>query len=511
MRPAVLKNDQRRRYLSLWFPDLPFERMACAAPADVPTVQVEKQKGVMRLAACNHAARYAGLRLQMTLAEARAIVPVLQADPMDRLADQECLLQLTSFCERFTPLFAMDGADGIMLDVTGCAHLYGGEQAMAAHVVRLITAKGFTPKHAMAGTPDCAHVLARFSEITHVPEGGEREAVSRLPVAALKTGADTMTALMRAGLKTLGDVAARQSQIFRSRFGQEVTRKLARILGEENVRITPLRPEPALSEQQMFMEPLHQVEYLLHSMSGLIERLCERLESAGEGGRCFEAIFFRSDGNVRRLQIETARALRSPHDIVKLFSLRLETLHDPLDPGFGFDGLRLSVLQSDALRENQKNLQDIHHDTIDEGTVINRLRIRYGRESVLQFKQRDSHDPLREAALTPVADTRAHWQNHEEGLPRPLNLFSPAQRIDVISEVPDGPPMRFRWRRALHRVVTAEGPERITTEWWREPERQTRDYYRVEDDAGGRFWIYREGLFTNIEPPPKWFLHGVFA
>jgi protein ImuB len=156
-------------------------------------------------------------------------------------------------------------------------------------------------------------------------------------------------------------------------------------------------------------------------------------------------------------------------------------------------------------------LQDIHHDTIDEGTVINRLRIRYGRESVLQFKQRDSHDPLREAALTPVADTRAHWQNHEEGLPRPLNLFSPAQPIDVISEVPDGPPMRFRWRRALHRVVTAEGPERITTEWWREPERQTRDYYRVEDDAGGRFWIYREGLFTNIEPPPKWFLHGVFA
>ena len=510
--PSGLQHSSRR-YLSLWFPYLPFERFRSTKPHDLPAVLVEKQRGALRLVACDAQARIAGLSVGMTLASARAIVPEIDVGSSDLAADQAALLKLAHFCERFTPLLALDGADGLLLDMTGCAHLFGGEAQMQAHIAQRLTRKGLSMRHALAGTPDCAHALARFSTTTYVKPGDEAQAVAKLPVKALEAGPETTVALTRAGLRTLGDLASRQSLILTSRFGSRLTSKLARILGHEDLRLTPLRPAPELVVENLFAEPLQNLFIVEAALAVLAEQICAQLEALGKGGRSFEICFFRADGAMRRLVIETALATREAAALVRLFALRLETLADPLEAGFGFDLIRLGVLRSEAVGQGQTQLDGKVESAVQEAELLNRLTIRFGAAQVLRFTAHDSHDPLRSAAAVPISTANAHtpWVAGADSLPRPLQLFTPPQPIEVMAEVPDGPPFQFRWRKILHQVRAAEGPERIESEWWRESSKLPRDYYRVESRDGARFWIFREGLFTSVEPRPRWFLHGLFA
>jgi protein ImuB len=382
---------------------------------------------------------------------------------------------------------------------------------MQRAIVSWFAARQLTLKHALAGTPDCAHALARFSATTYVPPGAEAEAVARLPVKALECGPDIITALIRAGLKTLGDLAARPSQVLTARFGAGLSTRLNRILGREDVRLSPLRPAPELVAEQLFAEPLRNMEMVQAALAGLVADISKQLEATGQGGRAFEASFFRADGAVRRLGIETAQALRAPEALNRLFALRLQTLADPLEAGFGFDALRLGVTRSEAMSPGQRQLDGRLEDERSAADLINRLVIRFGRENVLHFSAQDSHDPSRCATAVPVGlpQSTVTWRPETDALPRPLQIFSPPQPIEVMAEVPDGPPMRFRWRRVLHQVRAAEGPERIEGEWWRGALQPPRDYYRVEDEAGGRFWVFREGLFTA--QVPRWFMQGLFA
>ena len=241
------------------------------------------------------------------------------------------------------------------------------------------------------------------------------------------------------------------------------------------------------------------------------------LERRGLGGWLFEASFFRSDGVVRRITLETAQGSRNPASLMRLFRLRLDTLKDPLDPGFGFDAIRLSVLKTEALTPAQQTLdgREPGQDG-DMVELVDRLVARFGRDRVLRFVARDTHDPVRAAAAVAVgsAVASATWPAPPAGEPpaRPLQLFEPPQVIETLAEVPDGPPLRFRWRRVLHDVARAEGPERIAPEWWlvgNSPP-ATRDYYRVEDTQGRRFWVFREGFYTD-KMAPRWFMHGLFA
>ncbi len=516
MKSDVLKQEENllsstpRRYLSLWLPYLPFERCRFTKSPEVPSVFIEKQRGALRLSVCDALAQKNGLKPGMMLAEARAIVPGLHAAPLDAAANQAALLKLAGICEQFTPLVALDGVDGLLLDMTGCAHLYGGEQAMQAHVARWFAQRQWTLRHALAGTPDCARALARFGTITHVRPGNEASAVAHLPVSALECSAETSWALIRAGLKTLDDLASRPSQLLTSRFGSALTTKLRRIRGLEDVRLTPMRPPPELVAEQIFPEPLQNMDIVQAALFNLVEQLCAKLEAAGKGGRAFETVFFRTDGAVRRLNVETARALREPKVLHQLFSLRLETLADPLEVGFGYDALRLAVLQSELLTHGQKQLDGKLENERGEAELVDRLVVRFGRDKVLRFVARDSHDPLRCAIAVPVSTPHASmpWLNSDEPLPRPLQIFSPPQPIEVMAEVPDGPPLQFRWRKVLHQTRAAEGPERIESEWWRGGAKLPRDYYRVEDESGARFWIFREGQFSSSSP--HWFLHGLF-
>jgi protein ImuB len=466
----------------------------------------------LRLVACSQRAAGLGLKAGLTLAEARARVPLLDVSAADEAGDQALLLQMAESCEIFTPLVALDAPLGLMLDVTGCSHLFGGEKEMQRLVLAHLKRFGISARSSVAGTPDCASALARFSTISHVEPGDEFRAASGLPVMALNSPPDTTLALNRAGLKTLGDLASRPSHVLSARFGEALARKLARVLGRENIRITPLRPEAELVAMRHFAEPVAASGQLHMSLQQLFDEIASGLEMRGLGGLQFEVSFFRVDGKARRLQLQTAEPMRDGAQLFRLIELRLDTLADPLDPGFGFDALRLSVLRSQSLQQKQSNLDGKQEDELAISQLIDRLMVRFGPERVVRFVARDSHDPLRAAFMVPVSSTVASpaWEATEAA--RPLQLFNPPQPVETMAEVPDGAPLRFRWRRISHEVVAAEGPERIAPEWWRGTAIQIpRDYYYVEDRQGRRFWIYREGLFGQGDITPRWFVHGLFA
>lgn len=526
--PPQSSANPPRRYLALWFPFLSTDRVrhqnpqAFSAGLDKrPFALVEKAGGALRLAALNAAALQAGLTLGTGLADARSIVPDLVTGEIDRQADAASLLAAAAACERFTPLVALDGEAGLVLDITGCAHLFGEEEDLRRAAGRCLAGFGLTARATIAGTPEAARAFARFSRYGILPPGSEAEHARALPVTALDAGTGTTIALTRVGLKTLGDLSDRPSGELVARFGAPLSDALRRIFGREDIRITPLRAPPKFIAEKHFPEPLSVMESLLIVLERLAGDLSELMEQRGQGGRCFEASFFRSDGAVRRLTVETAQGTRDVASLMRLIRLRIEALADPIDPGFGFDAIRLSVTRSEALEPEQQGLAGGKTPREAENAVValvDRLVARLGRESVRRFLLRDTHDPVRAAGtlscLAP-AETAFLATPVEPGEPplRPLTLFEPPQLIEALAEVPDGPPLRFRWRRVLHDVARAEGPERIAPEWWLHGARApaTRDYYRVEDGAGHRFWVFREGFFEDSTARPRWFLHGLFA
>ncbi|MCU0830366.1 MAG: DNA polymerase Y family protein [Rhizobiaceae bacterium] len=533
-----------RRYLSLWLPFLSTDRIKRQAASGVeqdkaaPLVLVAKAGGALKLAAADGRALKLGLQPGMSLADARARVPGLIALPAAPEADAALLARIAEACERFTPLVALDAPDGVTLDITGCAHLFGGEAAMLAAVSAFMRRLRVNARAALCSTPDAARALARHltrqdKRMRLVAPGGDEAALRPLPVTALGLDRDALHGLSRAGLVTLGDLADRPSLIFSSRFGADVARKLDRALGREDMRITPLRPPAPCMAERHFAEPMLQQEAVSATLLSLARDVCSLLERQSAGGRAFEAALFLAEGGVRRIRVETGRPLRDAAALMRLFERRIEQMGEVLDPGFGFDAARMSVLVLEPFETRQDALFSVQAaEEADVAALIDRLTARFGRERVLRFAARDTHDPDREAFARPAISGAcsgagsgsgsgssassappSFWRMpcpHEPPV-RPVHLFNPPQRVEVIAELPDAPPARFRWRRVWRAVALAEGPERIAPEWWlEEPATETRDYYRVEDMQGCRYWIFRRG-FYNADAMPGWFLHGLFA
>jgi len=481
---------------------------------------VEKVRGALKIAAsCRRAARL-GLSPGLTLADARARVPDLRAAASDPEADARLLRDLAEVCERFTPMAALDGSDGLMLDITGCAHLFGDEAALRERICVGIGRLGLGTRASIAGTPDAARALARFSRHHAAPPGSEEALMRPLPIAALELDAEAAVALARAGLRRIGDLADLPPAALTARFGSALTLKLRRVLGHEDRRITPLRPTPDCMAARRFAEPLLEADALLKALEGLVEEVAAQLAGQGRGGRAFTAAIFRTDGLVRSLRIETGRPSRDPRSILRLFRERMEGLADPIDPGFGFDALRLHVASAEPFDIEEPDFDGRAAQEAELAELIDRLATQFGRDRVQRFTAGDTHDPIRgarricalETAASVAADTA--WPAQEQGEPplRPLHLFDPPQPVEVLAEVPDEPPSRFRWRRVVHDVARAEGPERIAPEWWRGAATTiaTRDYYRIEDSEGRRFWLFRQGFYGD-DAGPRWFVHGLFA
>lgn len=471
---------------------------------------VARDGQALRLAAINVAAHGQGLTAGMTLADARARCPDLATMAHDPLADTRELDRLGNAMIAFTPLVAPDPPDGLLLDVTGCAHLLGGEEQLVA---RVRVAARYTVRHALAPHAAAARALARYS---HSPGGGGD--VRSLPVAALELDEKALAGLRRAGLATLGDLATRPMAGLAARFGEVAVMRLRAILGEAGSPITPLRPTEPIRLETRFPEPLARTEDALDVIEDLLAQAGRIMEERQLGGRRFLVVLHRSDNVKPRLAVETGQPVRDPGAVMRLLRERIDTLSDPLDPGYGFDAISLAVLRSEHLPSRQRALEGGKEETEDSvAALVDRLSVRLGEDRVSRLVPCDRHLPERAQALVSAKQVpAAPWPQEEDRPLRPLLLLDPPQSVEVMAGVPDSPPQRFRWQGTLHDVRLAEGPERIGAEWWRKRgghlpggAGETRDYYRIEDAQGRRYWIFRHGLFGEV-PDPRWYLHGLF-
>ena len=497
------------------------------APDDTPCVVVGKLNNALQITALNDAAAAIGLEAGLPLANARAVYPDVQVFDADEAADLALLEAIADWCDRFTPLVALDPPHGLLLDISGCAHLFGGEAAMLRTVCDRFARQGFVVNAAIASTPVCARTMTRAVRSCIVLDGEEARAVSSLPVFALCADDVITRGLRRAGLKTIGDVAARAPHELAARFGADFVSLLQQALGQDDAPINPRKPPPDFMVEKRFAEPVATDAVIAAILSGLAQMLVAAMDRQGKGARRLEASFFRTDGAVRTIAVRTGQPVTRVNMIDRLFRERLDALADPLDPGFGFDLIRLSASHVEIVVQEQRDFDTRAQDNDDVAALVDRLSARLGSRRVVVHLPQDTHIPERAVLPVPAQQhlaevSRAEWSERIAGEPplRPLRMFEQPEQIDVpFAAVPDGPPRRFTWRRAAHIVTRVEGPERIAMEWWRNEESSfTRDYFRLEDAEGLRFWIYRDGLYDreliddkDESIKPQWFVHGVFA
>ena len=562
------ENSPRQRILSLWFADLPADRIlrplrlassSGARAAEPPLAVLQKIRNAQRIISLNETARAIGLKPGETLADARGRVPHLLCEDASPEADTALLSAIADWCDRYTPLVALDGTDGLFLDIAGCAHLFGGEDALLDDALHRLARQGLSVRGAVAGTPGAAWALARHGEGGVLAPDQERDALSHLPLAALRLLPGTIAGLDRVGLTTIGSLMDRPRAPLANRFGAQLVRRLDQALGRQGEPISPRFEMPAVMAERRFFEPIGRMEDVAAVALSLVGQAESALERRCEGGRAFELALFRVDGAVQKLMVGTSRPLRDPKRICALFAEKLKSDESVLDAGYGYDLIRLAVLSTDRLEAAQAVLTAAGglETEADLAGLIDRLGARLGIDRISRLLPGDRHLPESQTECVPAALVReddlswigfgspdlglgashtetgllaledpgskpdSGWQDltHDLPLDRPLRLIDPAEAVEAVAMVPEGPPLRFRWRRVLYKVARSEGPERIAPPWWvgapdlpsGTREGVTRDYFRIEDMEGRRFWLYREGLYGRETSRPRWFLQGLFA
>jgi protein ImuB len=512
-----------QRILALWLPLLPTERIfrqrfgrswRSRLPQGTPPLVVSRREdNAQRIAALDARASALRLKTGMGIADARAMHPGIEVVEAEPEADRRLLESLADWCDRYTPLVALDGADGLFLDITGCAHLFGGERALLDDLLSRLFHQGFEARAGLASTPGAAWAAARFHGTSIVPAGGEASLIAPLPLAALRLDGAVCNSLEGVGLRTAGAVMQTPRAPLVRRFGRGVVLRLDQALGHVEEAISPRLPVPALSVERRLAEPISLVEDIEQLLFLLAKSLKADLERRGEGAERLQLLLFRVDGAVNRIAVGASRPLRDPAVIQKLFHERLTVLQDDLDVGYGFDLVRLSALFVARLDAAQADLDSRSAPSADDVALFaDRVRARFGAESLLQPVPVESHIPERAVHLVPFAEAATSIGNQQEILPplpeRPIRLLRHPDPVEIVSAAS----LSFRWRRILFNVVRTEGPERIAPEWWKEEaETPTRDYYRVEDEDGRRYWLFREASPPAAENRPRWFMHGLFA
>lgn len=491
---------------------------------------LKNSRGAAILHALNPAARRAGLRRGQTQADARAMIPHLICKPADVEADARALTALAVWAERWSPSVSLDpsgeGLEGLFLDVTGAAHLFGGEVALLAQIRDRLAEAGAPARAAMGPTPGAAWALARWGgdggqAAPIAREDGLRETLAPLPVEALRVDERTLTQARRFGLKRIGDLypmpRAGLARRFRDGAGVGLVQRLDQALGFAGEALTPVRPPPKYRAWRTWMEPVEDIEGVEARLTELAADLSAPLARDGQGARALTLTGFRSDGATTRLSVRMGRPGRDPAIWLRLFR---EAGLGRLELGFGLDALMLAADAIEPMTALQQALESEAEAKQAESlaALIDRLSARLGEDRVLTAERVDSWVPERAERLRPALGRSPTATEGEAGR-RPILLLDPPEPVEAIAELPDGAPARFTWRRLSRRVTRADGPERLSPEWWRpRPDgRQvrTRDYYRVEDDAGGRYWLFREGLYGREyagapeERAPSWWMHGV--
>jgi protein ImuB len=525
------------RIVSVYLPHLQLERLKRAGkvlPDDEPFALVASEERGLLLIAVNGASAAQGLIPGMGLADARAICPHLLTAPAEAKKDANALLALASWASvRYSPTLNVDGDDGLWLDVTGVAHLFGGEEKLLADLEVRLARSGFTARLALAETLGGAHALARFARTSPivVPQGKIAPALASFPVEALRLAPEITHLLRRLGLKHIGQLYTLPRVSLERRFhakdvAEAVLLRLDQALGQREEKRIPLTPAADFTVRLPFPEPLITHEGVLAGLDYLAEELCALLASKARGARRLALWLCRSDGSSAVIESGLSAPSRERKHLLRLFKEKIEGI----DMGFGVDLMAFAVLATETLLPAQISLA-VSEDKAAAEPLIDRLVNRLGARAVRRLVPSASHIPelaqSTRGALARGASPSA-WGGQTKP-PRPPLLFPNPEPLTVLAEIPEGPPARFTWRHVSCRVTKAEGPERITPEWWRElvrrgsaadtaptrpasPPSRPRDYYRIEDEDGHRYWVFREGLYQESERgSPGWFMHGVFG
>lgn len=459
-----------------------------------------------------------GLRVGQKATDAAALVPDLITAEAEPEADAAALVALADWCVRFSPAVAIDTPDGLFLDVTGVDHLWNGEAQMLADLRARLAANGLPFRCAIADTPGAAWALAHYGQDGAIaPPGGQAGLLAPLSPAALRFETETWAQLERLGLRRLDQLMSIPRGPFARRFGRAAMLRLDQALGREREALTFRRPPTPWFARLAFAEPISAPEDMARVAADVTAKLCTRLEAQGHGARRFEIAFHRVDGQALPLSIGLSLPGRDPVRIAKLFAPRLETV----DPGFGIEVVTLTAQDVEPISGRQARLDAGRAATVEEGLapLVDRLTNRLGAERVWRAAPVESHVPeLAVGRARPFAgDKRAEVRPWNRETPRPTRLFRRPEPVEAVMAItPDDPPSQFRWRGRVHRVRRAEGPERLGEEWWKGAIEEVRtdhvrDYYRVEDMDGGRFWLFRAGLYGDPDTPPNWWMHGVFG
>jgi len=497
-----------KRFASIWFPYLTTDRHTIRQPRlrKVPFVLAAPQHGRMVITEANGAAEAQGIARGMVVADAKACFPDLEVTDAKEGLNKRLLKVLGLWCIRYTPIAAMDLPDGLILDISGCAHLWKGENHYLKDIVVKLQKRGFHVRMAIAGTIGAAWAMARFGKNPIVDDGREIDALMPLPPAALRLEPEVVDRLHKLGLRTIGSFLHMPSSALRRRFGEGLPLRLRQALGREDEPILPLRPVPPYVERLPCLEPIRTAAGIEIAIGNLLEALCERLSGEGRGLRIATLKCHRIDGNSVQVGITTSRATASIPHLMKLFAWKIPHIEPAL-------GIELFVLEAGKVEEVDPvqealwgGVPGLEDTALSE--LIDRLKGRRGVRAVYRYLPDEHHWPersFREASsITEKPSTL--WKSDR---PRPTRLLASPEPIEVTAPIPDYPPMLFRHRGEAHTIRKADGPERIEREWWMD-EGEHRDYYYVEDDKGRRYWLYRSGHYGD-DRPQRWFLHGFFA
>jgi protein ImuB len=510
-----------RRVVSLFLPAWSTDRVrrkwgAAAPPAEAPLVLTGREGRRRVVLALDAAARRAGLRVGMPATKAEALVPGLIVKDADPAADAEALEKLAlRALQRYAPIAAADPPDGLVIDTTGAAHLHGGEDAMLKGMIEQLAASGVAARAALADNWGAAHAFARYvaRPVIVVPPGESSTAILGLPISALCLPKNMVEDLRVLGFERIGELAAKPRAPLALRFGPELGRRLDQAMGHLGEPIDPVRPPDLIEVRRVFAEPIAALETIARTTGKLVTQLCEMLEAKGLGARRLDLLFHRVDNRIEAIRIGTALPVRDVKRLTRLLCDKIETV----DPGFGIESMRLAATLAEPLAPKQTVSSLAEEPEADVSGLIDTLANRIGEQHLYRFAPVASDVPERSVCrVAPAAPDTGEtwpdlWPNH---WPRPSRLLPTPEPIETVALLPDHPPVSFTWRGVRRRVKCADGPERVFGEWWKCDAEliAVRDYFRIEDETGERFWIFRAGNCEDATTSShRWFLHGIFG
>lgn len=491
----------RKRVVSVWFPRLPSDRVLRAravgrmahTATHLPFALTHHEKNTDRIYCLNHAAEAQGLHRGMGLSDARAYCPALESCPANPVADLRFLTMLARWSKRYCPWVGLDGRDGLLLNIAGSAHLFGGEAGMLDDMRARLARAGLTGHVAVADTRGAAWALTHFGTSQR---GGED--ITGLPVAALRLEPKTDTALQRLGLRMISDLMALPRATLARRFGAELVLRLDQAMGTQNEAISPLSEAPHYGVRMTLPEPIGLRDDVMAGTARLLERLCAKLKDQDMGARRLCLTLRRVDQGAQQVELRLAAPMRDAGRILPLFERGVAEA----DAGFGIDQMRLEVTQVESLPKTQITYATAARpDGLED--LITRLGNRIGLDNIQRFLPADSHIPERsfKRVVAAYSVPEGPWVSLRS---RPIRLFAP----EPVSASGTRPPERFRWRNMFFTTGRATGPERIAPEWWLPDDAWRtglRDYWKVETTQGRRLWLF----YTPQNP--GWFVQGEFA